>query len=278
MSSAGRSRSTLRQSPCQLLPWKMSPCQSSPNQLRGVPAVQCPSRDRGQRRGVPVAGGEPDRVPQQQLGGEHAVQDGPEEIRVVRTRTVPRLAFSEPRPVRLSRASPAPRRWPRPRRRRRPRRHPPPTDRPGRPGGRWRRSACFTWSGRPGRVRAGGASATPPDTTAAAMDVPLPCRYDAVDRSSGRARRPRCLAPGVTPDAPPAPRRRAWPRRRPVGPREEKSGSRSSPTGGVPRSSTAPTVSTQGSSPGLEMVPGDGPRLLAATVTTMPACHARSTA
>ena len=63
-----------------------------------------------------------------------------------------------------------------------------------------------------------------------------------------------------------------------VGPRPEKSGSWSSPTAAVPRSSVAPTVTTQGSSAGLVMVPGSGPSLLAATTTVMPADQARSTA
>jgi hypothetical protein len=46
----------------------------------------------------------------------------------------------------------------------------------------------------------------------------------------------------------------------------------------LPRSSTAPTVTTNGSSPGLEMVSGAGPRLLADTTTVIPAAQARSTA
>src|SRR4051812_14954415 len=63
-----------------------------------------------------------------------------------------------------------------------------------------------------------------------------------------------------------------------VGPRPEKSGTTSSVMATVPRSSTAPTVTTQGSSAGFEMVPGAGPRLLAETTTTIPAAHAFSTA
>jgi hypothetical protein len=63
-----------------------------------------------------------------------------------------------------------------------------------------------------------------------------------------------------------------------VGPRALKSGSQSSPRDAVPRSSVAPTVITQGSSPGLEIVPGAGPRLLAATTTAIPASQARWTA
>jgi len=46
----------------------------------------------------------------------------------------------------------------------------------------------------------------------------------------------------------------------------------------VARSSMAPTVTTNGSSPGLVMVPAPGPRLEAETTTTRPDCHARSTA
>jgi hypothetical protein len=63
-----------------------------------------------------------------------------------------------------------------------------------------------------------------------------------------------------------------------VGPRLEKLGNWSSPRPRVPWSSIAPTVMTQGSSPGLEMVPALGPRLLAATTTTIPESHAFSTA
>jgi hypothetical protein len=63
-----------------------------------------------------------------------------------------------------------------------------------------------------------------------------------------------------------------------AGPRPEKSGSRSSASPVVPRSSVAPTVITQGSSAGLVMLPRAGPWLLAATTTAIPAAQARSTA
>ena len=46
----------------------------------------------------------------------------------------------------------------------------------------------------------------------------------------------------------------------------------------VALSSTAPTVMTRGSSPGLATVPGFGPLLDAEATTTSPASQARSTA
>src|SRR4051794_5833311 len=63
-----------------------------------------------------------------------------------------------------------------------------------------------------------------------------------------------------------------------VGPREEKSGTTSSSVDAVPASSTAPTVKTNGSSPGLEMVEAPGPRCEAATLTTIADFQACSTA
>src|SRR5438067_1037180 len=63
-----------------------------------------------------------------------------------------------------------------------------------------------------------------------------------------------------------------------VGPRLVKLGRTSSPRPDVALSSIAPTVTTNGSFAGSEIVPEPGPRLDAATLTTMPACHACSTA
>ena len=122
------------------------------------------------------------------------------------------------------------------------------------------------------------ARAAAPDTIAADIDVPLPCRY-APSMVAGKlasialpgARRDTMWAPGATRSGFAQPSVA-------VGPRELKVGSRSSATFAVPRSSTAPTVTTHGSSPGFEIVCRFGPRLLAATTTTMPLCHARSTA
>src|SRR5580700_8368675 len=52
----------------------------------------------------------------------------------------------------------------------------------------------------------------------------------------------------------------------------------SSPLLAVPLSSTAPTVMTIGSSPGLRMVPLNGPALPADVTTVMPAFHTACTA
>src|SRR3954464_14505674 len=63
-----------------------------------------------------------------------------------------------------------------------------------------------------------------------------------------------------------------------VGPTALKSVMVSSAATGVPRSSSAPAVITSGSSPGEVIVPLAGPVLPADVTTTMPLCHADSTA
>jgi hypothetical protein len=63
-----------------------------------------------------------------------------------------------------------------------------------------------------------------------------------------------------------------------VGPRLEKTGTVSSVIVIDPWSFDAPTVITNGSSPGFMMVRAPGPELPAETTTAMPDCHARSTA
>ncbi len=137
-------------------------------------------------------------------------------------------------------------------------------------------SACLTSSGVIPGFACSVVAATP-ETRAAAIEVPLPLRYGLVDVVGYTAssvllgaRSDVTCAPGATTSgfAMPAD----------VGPREEKSGVWSSPRPTVPRSSTAPTVTTHGSSPGLAIVPGAGPVFAAATTTTMPAAQARSTA
>src|SRR4051794_33138131 len=121
-------------------------------------------------------------------------------------------------------------------------------------------------------------SATTPETTPLANDVPLPRRYGAgiVEGNSvlivepGAARETRCV-PGATRSGLARPSAT-------VGPCELKLGIASSERPTVPESKLAPTVMTNGSSPGLEMVPAPGPRLDAATMTAMPDFHACSTA
>src|SRR5437763_16535511 len=63
-----------------------------------------------------------------------------------------------------------------------------------------------------------------------------------------------------------------------VGPAPEKPAMMSSPRPGVPLSSRAPTVTTSGSSPGLETVPAAGPLLADETGRTQPLSPARPTA
>src|SRR3954469_14143015 len=63
-----------------------------------------------------------------------------------------------------------------------------------------------------------------------------------------------------------------------VGPRADQSAMLSSVSEPVPLSSKAPTVMTSGSSAGLRIFPDVGPALPAATTTTTPSRHRRSTA
>src|SRR5436309_9364531 len=103
--------------------------------------------------------------------------------------------------------------------------------------------------------------ATRPDTTAAAIDVPEPRRYGAcivdgncvVMAAPGAASDTMC-APGATTSGFASPSLA-------VGPRPEKFGRTSSFRLVVPLSSIAPTVTTNGSLAGSEMVPAAGPRL-----------------
>ena len=111
-----------------------------------------------------------------------------------------------------------------------------------------------------------------------AKEVPLPRRYgaDSVDGNCVAIADPGAFneitcAPGATRSGLASPSAA-------VGPWALKFGSSSSPRPLVPRSSIAPTVTTYGSSPGLVIVPGAGPRFDAATTTTSPDDHACSTA
>src|SRR4051795_7553061 len=119
--------------------------------------------------------------------------------------------------------------------------------------------------------------ATSPVTTAVAIDVPEPRRYGAaivlgncvVIAAPGAASETMC-PPGATTSVFAKPSAA-------VGPRPVKFGRTSSFSPLVPLSSIAPTVTTNGASAGLLIVPADGPRLEAATLTTTPACQAFST-
>jgi hypothetical protein len=66
---------------------------------------------------------------------------------------------------------------------------------------------------------------------------------------------------------------RSW-----VGPWLENGATTSSETCAVPELSSAPTVTTNGSSPGFVIVPAPGPELPAATATKIPENHVCSTA
>lgn len=105
------------------------------------------------------------------------------------------------------------------------------------------RSIAFTWSGRRSG-RASSSSATAPDTTAAACELPLPLKKRASTRAVGCAssmyepgtRRDAMLRPGATRST-----------RRLVSPRLLNSGTMSSPALTVFLVSEAPTASTYGS-------------------------------
>ena len=139
-------------------------------------------------------------------------------------------------------------------------------------------SRALIWSG----VSCGFAdrtTAAPPATTPLAKEVPEPTKCCVPMRACGfstSAAEP--TARVETTERPGAVRSGLVRPLEAVGPAAENAGTVSSPRPGVLRSATAPTVMTNGSSAGLEIVPASGPRLDALTTTVMPFAQARSTA